>query len=312
VKRIAPPQPQLDTRDLQLVLALAGAGSTASAASALHITQSAVSRALCLAEEKLGVRLFDRTPRGLSPTAAGERLIAAAAPLLAQIVELEREVTGRKAPARLCVVCECYTAYRWLPSALANLRRKLPSFEIVLAIEHTGDPIEALRAGEVDVALLTTAAVPRASGIEERSLFSDEVVFVVSAAHPLANRRHVTASDLCEHPLLTSNTPEGESRWFVNAVFGRRRPELTYVRFPLTEAIIDAARAGMGIAVLSEWIASGYLGGEDLVAKRFAGGPLRRPWRIAYRLEAAESAARLAGTLESAAPKMYAPARSFH
>ncbi|MFT3776490.1 MAG: LysR family transcriptional regulator [Minicystis sp.] len=305
MKRIDPPKPRLDVRDLEVVLALASAGSTASAAAALHLTQSAVSRALCLAEDKIGARLFDRAPRGLSPTAAGERLIAGAAPLLAQLVELEREVTERPGPARITIVCECYTAYRWLPSALANLRRRLPSLQIDLAVEHTSDPVEALRAGTVDVALLTTAAVPRASGIEERSLFSDEIVFVVSTAHPLARRAHVTAADLTAHPLLTSNTPEGERRWFLGAVFGRRRPDLSYVKFPLTEAIIDAARAGMGVAVLSEWIASGYLGGEDLVAKRFAKGPLRRPWRIAYRSEAGEAAARLAGALESGAPKLY-------
>lgn len=50
-------------RDLQVVLALAAAGSTASAAAALHLTQSAVSRALLLVEDKLGVRLFARSER---------------------------------------------------------------------------------------------------------------------------------------------------------------------------------------------------------------------------------------------------------
>jgi DNA-binding transcriptional LysR family regulator len=47
-----------------------------------------------------------------------------------------------------------------------------------------------------------------------------------------------------------------------------QRPKLSWL--PLTEAIADAARAGLGVAVLSEWIASGYLGGGDLIAKQFA------------------------------------------
>jgi LysR family transcriptional regulator for metE and metH len=307
VKRIDAPKPRLDVRDLEVVLALAAAGSTASAASALHLTQSAVSRALGLAEDKIGARLFARTSRGLSPTAAGARLVSGAPPLLAQLVELERAVAGRDAePVRVRLVCECYTAYRWMPSALAHLRRRLPNLEVTLAIQHTRDPVAALRTGKVDIALLTTAAVPRARGLEERALFSDEVVFLVSLSHPLAKRKALTAADLEEYPLVTSDTPPAEARWFASRVFGRRRPRVSFLQFPLTEAILDAARAGMGIAVMSEWIASAYLEGGGLVVKRLASGPLRRPWRIAYRSEAAEAAARLVGALESAAPRLYA------
>jgi LysR family transcriptional regulator for metE and metH len=87
-------------------------------------------------------------------------------------------------------------------------------------------------------------------------------------------------------------------------VFGARTPTLTTLRLPLTEAIVDAARAGLGIAVLSEWIASSYLD-HTLVAKRMK-KPLRRPWRIAYRPEAADRARQLAAALAGMAPRLYA------
>src|ERR671918_456963 len=106
--------PRLDVRDLQVVLAIAATGSTVKAAAKLHVTQSAVSRGLALAEEKLDLRLFDRTRRGLAP-------------------------------------------------------------------EHTHTPVAALRAGEVDIALLTTAAVP--APLLEMPLFTDEIVFVVARKH---------------------------------------------------------------------------------------------------------------------------------
>lgn len=290
-----------------MVLALAAAGSTASAASQLHLTQSAVSRALLLAEERLGVRLFERRARGLAPTAAGQRLLDGAGPLLAQLAELEAQV-GAPAPARTRVrlVCECYTAYRWLPSALVKLRRSLPNLEVVLAVEHTDDPVTALAEGDIDIALLTTA--PVRGGVKEQALFSDEIVFLMAASHPLASRASLTPADLCRVPLITSQTPPEEARWFVSRVFGRKRPKLELVRFPLTEAIVDGARAGMGIAVLSEWMASGYLGGDDLVVRRLATGPLRRPWRIAFRAEWREAAERLRGALEGAPPRVYAGA----
>jgi LysR family transcriptional regulator for metE and metH len=315
VKRIESPspgpawqRPQLEVRDLELVLALATAGTTAAAASALHITQSAISRALAQAEKRVGARLFQRSGRGVAPTVAGERLIAGAAAVLARLSELEQAVASPAVtPTRVRLVCECYTAYRWLPSAIASLRQRLPGVEIELAVEHTGAPIEALVRDDIDVALLTTGSLPSSERgtLMERPLFSDEIVFIVSASHPLAEERALDRDDLRAYPLITSNTPPAEANWFLTSVFGRRRPKLKYLRLPLTEAIIDAARAGMGIAVLSEWMSSSYLGGGDLLVKRLASGALRRPWRIAYRREVAASAERLIAALAGSAPNLY-------
>lgn len=293
----------LDSRDLEVVLAVAAAGSTTKAAAKLHRTQSAVSRALCLTEEKLGIRLFERRSHGLVPTSAGQKLVEGAGPLLAQLVELERSIIGVPELRRVRLVCECYTAYRWLPSMLAALRRKVPALEVTIAVEHTQDPVAALRDGEIDVALLTHASVKGVRGIAEKPLFDDEILFIVSTAHPLASRRSVTPADL-ETNMLVTSAPESEGRWFVREVFGRRRPKLSFMRLPLTEAVVDAARAGLGIAVLSEWITSAYLEAGDLVAKRLSRGPLRRPWRIASRDEIAEDAAELASVLRASAPRL--------
>jgi LysR family transcriptional regulator for metE and metH len=315
VDRIAVPKPKLDVRDLQLVLAVAASGSTVSAASNLHITQSAVSRGLLQAEDKLGARLFERGARGLTPTSAGERLLAGAAPLLAQLFELEQLVSEPVRTLELRVVCECYTAYRWLPSTLAGLREELSrarnapalrggaSLDVTIAFEHSGAPVDALLNGDVDVALLTTSRIR--PPLHELPLFADEIVFVVAANHPLARQSGLSLADLTQHPLITSSqTPDPERRWFFGQVFGRKQPRLQSLRFPLTEAIVDAARAGMGIAVLSEWIAGPYLQAGDLVAKRLKKRVLRRPWRIAFRREAAAGAQRLAAALEHAAPRV--------
>lgn len=295
------PTPRLDVRDLRVVMALAKTGTTARAAEMLHLTQPAVSRALASVEGKLGVRLFDRSARGLTPTAACERMIDGAAQLLNELRDLERRVVTPLEAIRIRLVCQCYTAYHWLPSVLVGMRRALPGLDVKLAVEHTGDPVAGLEAGHVDVALLTTGEVPR-DRIRECPLFDDEIVFVVARSHPLASRKSITRADLRAHPILTSPTPHAESRWFMNRVFGRTRPALRFERFPLTEAILDVARAGMGIAILSEWIAAPHLGRGDLVAKRLATGPIRRPWRLAWRSEVGPAAARLRDALASTVP----------
>ncbi len=300
---IATPKPRLDVRDLELVLALAETGTTVRAASRIHLTQSAVSRGLLAVEDKLGVPLFTRAAKGLTPTPAGAELIAGAGAVLAQLVELEQRTRTPHATVRVRLVCQCYTAYRWLPSAIANLKRSMANLEIDLAFEHTGEPVGALQAGKIEIAFLTTGRVR--APVREAPLFADEIVFVVAADHPLAGRAALTADDLRSYPLIgSSSTPEPEIRWFSHAVFGKRMPSLERLKFPLTEATIDAARAGMGVAVLSEWIAKPYLDGT-IVAKRMR-KPLLRPWRIAFRPDFAEPARQLAVAIGGLAPRLYA------
>jgi LysR family transcriptional regulator for metE and metH len=278
-------KPVLDLDDLTLVLTLAESGSTVRASAMLHRAQSAVSRGLLAVEEKLGTRLFDRQPRGLALTAAGRRLIGGAGEVLARLSMLEEEVrTGAAAEAPLRVVCECYTAYRWLPSALASLRSELPSLDVIVALEHTPSPVKALHAKDVDVALLTTAAT-----------------------HPLASRASIGVTDLRKYPLISSTaTPEPERQWFQRQVFGRALPRLEGLRFPLTETVVDAARAGMGVAAMSEWVARSYMAAGDLVAKPFRGKRLLRPWRIAYHEGVRARAKQLAVALSGAPPSLFA------
>jgi LysR family transcriptional regulator for metE and metH len=92
-------------------------------------------------------------------------------------------------------------------------------------------------------------------------------------------------------------------RWFNSRVFGRARPRLRFQVLPLTEAILDLARAGMGLAILSEWIASPHLAKGDLVMRRLTSGPLERPWRIAWRREIGDAAHRLLSAIQATAPK---------
>ncbi|HKU36922.1 MAG TPA: LysR family transcriptional regulator, partial [Polyangiales bacterium] len=295
---------QLEVRELKLVRALAEARSTARAAALLHLTQPAISRALLALESKLDTQLFERTPRGLEPTAPGRELLAGAEHVLTALLDLETRVRMPRAePSRLRIVCECYTAYHWLPSSLRRLRETLPEFDVSLAVEHTAEPVPALEAGAIDAALLTTARVPRGP-LRECALFADEVVFVLASSHPLARKRTLSRADLRAHTLLSSKPPPGETQWFMNAAFGRAQPKLRFERLPLTEAIIEMARAGLGIAVQSEWIMAPYLTGSALVRKRLASGPLLRPWRMAYRRESEAAALRLATVLRATVPHL--------
>jgi len=299
------PPARLDGADLRLVIALAGARSTAAAAATLHLTQSAVSRALLGLEDRLGVRLFERTPRGLEPTAPGRTLLGDAPRLVGELQALEARLREPAlAPQRLRLVCECYTAYHWMPSALQGLRARLPGLDVSIALDSTADPIAALLAGEIDVALVSEAPTPRSRRLVDKPLFADEIVFLLAASHPLAAKASLGRADLQGQPLLTSRAPTRDMTWFHKPMASRGGPRLGYQVLPLTEAVIDFVRAGMGIGVLSEWVAQPHLKHGDVVARRLASGRIRRPWRLVWRREAQAAAAQLWSQLAGAAPRI--------
>jgi LysR family transcriptional regulator, regulator for metE and metH len=304
---IAIPVPsRLETRDLRLIVALATARTTAAAAKTLHLTQPAVSRALVGLEQRLDVSLFDRTPRGLEPTDAGRTLVAGAPRLLQELSVLEAQVRGKPfQPQRLRLVCECYTAYHWMPSVLQALKASLPGIDLSIALEYTGDPIGALQAGDLDVALITEAPTPRSRRIGVKTLFFDEVVFVMSASHRLASHASLTRADLQDETLYAAHIPTCDAQWFPKpALVGKRGDRaLKFQEVPLTEAIVDFARAGLGIGVLSEWVAEPHLQRREVVARRLASGPILRPWRLLWRKDVEEAALQLFETLEKSRPR---------
>jgi len=266
-------------KDLRVVLALAETRTTAGAAGILHLTQSAVSRALGAAEARVGVPLFTRTSKGLVPTEAGKVLLDGAPQMLASLTALERRVR-RPSPQtrRVRFAAECHQAYPWLTKVVLGLQRTAPHVELRLSSSLAGDAVRGLREGELDAALLTSRTPP---GATSRRLFSDEIVFLLATDHPLAGSA-LRPSDLLEHPILASTARAGD-RWFTKRVWGSRRVRPRMQRFAATEAIVEFARAGLGIGVLSSWIADGYLGPRSgLVTGRLAKGPLVRKWRLAH------------------------------
>lgn len=273
-------------------------GTTKAAGEVLHLAQPSVSRALLSLEARLGQPVFHRTAKGLVPTAAARRLAKASEDILTDLHSLESELRARPCtPPRLRLVSECHTAYHWLPGALRDLREALPEIDLSIELQCTADPIAALDAGEVDAALLTTA-MKATEALEVCPLFMDEVVFIVADDHALAAKKSLRPDDLCNYPLFTARATPAEQRWFSAEVFGRSRRTLDISWVPLTEAIVDLSRAGMGIGLLTEWVAGGYLAAGGLVARRLGRKALRRPWQLAWRRDVGEAGPALARALK--------------
>lgn len=144
--------------DLKFVLAVRRAHTLAGAGEALGVAHTTVGRRLAALEAELGVRLFDWTPDGLVPTAAGEDLAAVAEGVEGEILAAEGRVVGRdaqlKGALRVGLVDVLFTCF---DDAFLSFVERYPGIELTLAISR--DTVSLARR-EADVVLRLSDAPP--------------------------------------------------------------------------------------------------------------------------------------------------------
>jgi LysR family transcriptional regulator for metE and metH len=291
---------RLDLRHFQLVAAVAETGTLAAASRQLHLTSSALSHQLREAETRLGSALFQRRHRRLLLTGAGETLLASARRVLAEVASLEARFDGDLDQDLLRVSTGCYTVYGWLPEVLGAWQAEHPRVELRIVLEATRRPVQALLAGELDLALTTDA--PRHARLRRAHLFDDELLLLVPADHPLAARDHVPADDLAREHLLVYDAPREQLDVFTRVLWPAGLEPRRVSRVPLTEALVELVRAGIGVAPLASWVLPPRRRG--LRALRITARGVHRRWSAVTPRTRARSApaARLVELLRSIRP----------
>ncbi|MDP1914824.1 MAG: LysR family transcriptional regulator [Myxococcales bacterium] len=141
----------MDWDDLRYVLALHRQKTLSGAATALNVTRTTVGRRLKEAEDRLGVRLFDRTDEGFAPTAAGDELAEVAVRVEAEIHITEGKVLGRDAElrGRLRVTTVDFL-FEYFPEIFSSFMERYPGVELTVGVTQAQ---VSLQRREADVAL---------------------------------------------------------------------------------------------------------------------------------------------------------------
>lgn len=271
----------LDIRDLELVREIADAGSVTRAATRLHLTQSALSHRLRSAEERLGTPLFLRVGKRMVLTPGGERVLSSARRVLGELARTEDDVRAlgkaRAGVLRLCT--QCYTGYHWLPPLLHAFHDKHPSVDVQIVVDATPRPVEALLSGEIDLALLTMSVDDGRLAV--RPLFRDEMLAIVAPFHPLASRTWIDPAELATEHLLVYQA-ERHDNYVYTKVFGPAGIEPARVsQVPLTEAILELVKSGLGVAVLARWAVEPALTAGTVRGVRITKRGIIREWSVA-------------------------------
>ena len=234
-------------------MAVARRRSFRAAATELGLSSTALSQAVAELEARLGVRLFNRTTRSVSPTAAGEQFVAQIAPALAALRDAADAVNRHRAtPTGLLRLNSAVgAAQRILRPLVFEFLNRYPEMSVEIVTE--GKLIDIVREG-FDAGFRFADQVP--ADMIAVSLGRQERLIVVGSPAYLAGREVPTVpGDLAAHDCIRMRLSGGALyRW----EFEKEGKELQIDvsgRLTLDEAslIREAALAGYGLAYLSDW-----------------------------------------------------------
>ena len=173
----------IELSDLRLFRAVAETGGVTRAAHRLHRVQSNVTARVKRLESVLGVSLFVRGRRGMSPTPEGRRLLDYTERLLALAEEARADLSAHPPRGRLLIGAMESTAAVHLPRLLSTLHAKYPALDVHLVTATSGVLMAQVRAGDLNAAFV-------AGDVAEPGLVAD-VAFVeelVLVTHPSVRR----------------------------------------------------------------------------------------------------------------------------
>ncbi|MCX5504975.1 LysR family transcriptional regulator [Streptomyces sp. NBC_00053] len=247
----------MDPHLLRTFVAVVEHRSFSAAAQALGYTQSAVSQHIAALENDLGTRLVERRPVG--PTAAGERLMEHASPLLLRIDAARADVArvGRTHTAALTLACSPAALTPRVAGDLARLRTDTAGLAVDVEVLGRAAVAQAVLTGAADLGLIDGAAAPSdplpmpdTGPVTGLAVAEGPLAVLLPTDHPLAHRRTLRLFDLADaHWIDAPDTAVPLAQLRAAANTDGFRPHLTYHGTDV-HGLGTLVAAGHGLAAL--------------------------------------------------------------
>ncbi|MDQ6605084.1 MAG: LysR family transcriptional regulator [Actinomycetota bacterium] len=265
---------------LNTLLAVIQAGSVTAAADELVVTQPSVSSALAALARELDCELFERSGRGIRLTESG----AAFSPYAADVIGLLQQ--GRQAALeaaslvarKLQIIAATTAAESFVPPLMRAFSEEHPDIKLMLAVGNQQEVLERVIKHSVDVAI--AGAPPRSDDrLVAEPLMENEIACITAPDDPAVGQGPLDSAELAGRPWLLREFGSGTRRLNEQFLADRGLAPDT-VTLGSNGAIKQAARAGLGVSLLSRVaidpeLASGWLGELKLTD-----GPPSRPWFV--------------------------------
>ncbi|MFI5340894.1 MAG: selenium metabolism-associated LysR family transcriptional regulator [Candidatus Methylomirabilales bacterium] len=244
----------MDLRALEVFCKIVELRSFSRAAEAVLLTQPTVSGHIKALETELGLRLFDRAGKTVTPTRAGEILYGYARRILALREEAQQAINEHKGGLKghLALGASTIPGAYILPSVVAAFKREHPEVTISLHISGSRDIVRGVIDGTCEVGMV--GARFEEGRVHYEPFAQDELVLAVQTAHPWASRSTVRLTELAGQPFIMRERGSGTRKVMEQALIDHAvDPDSLRVVLEVTgnEAVRQALKAGAGISVIS-------------------------------------------------------------
>jgi len=223
---------RLRLRDLHILSNVVQWGSMAKAASHLAMSQPAVSEAIANLEAALGVRLLDRTPRGVEPTLYASALLKRGLVVFDELRQGIKEIEFLADPTvgEVRIGCIESLAAGFMPEVIDQFSRKYPRVLVhVDNVQLATQEFRELRERTVDLSLGRILKPVADDEIDAEVLWRDEYFVVAGSRSPWARRRKIALADLLDEPWIFY-PPNNVFAPFMAQAFGAQGLELPRAR----------------------------------------------------------------------------------
>jgi DNA-binding transcriptional LysR family regulator len=267
----------MNLRHLAVFHAVAKAGSVNAAAPLLHTSQPAVSRELHTLEDRLGMPLFDRLPRGMRLTEAGVVLLSYAERIFGLEQAAERAVRelANFESGQLAIGASNTVGTYLLPGFIADFHLRHPKVKLSLEVGNTGEIVKGIHDSRFTFGFVEGSVHDET--IEAREFHRDRITAVVAPGHALAKIKTISMRTLAEAPALLRELGSG-TREIVDQAFTRHGLRLSCgLEIGNSEALKRVALEGGGVGWISELCVVDELKAHRLVALKTHELELERP-----------------------------------
>lgn len=270
----------MELKYIEIFCAVTELKSFSRAAQALHLTQPTVSIHIKALEDEFSAKLFDRMGRTVLPTQAGEILYRYAKEIVGMKEEarLAMEKLKGSMSGKLVIGASTIPGEYILPPLLARFMNAYPDIFPTLKIGDSSDIYRSVLEGEVDVGIVGT--VINDANIVMKKFLDDELILVASSTHKASV---LTENELKETPLLMRETGSG-SRATLEKHLKKIRVAIEDLNIVAemgsTQALIQAAKSGMGMTFISRLSVTREIEQKSLKAVKLKGIAVKRNFYI--------------------------------
>ena len=240
-------------KQIRAFVCVAQAGSFTTAASQLHLTQSAVSVLISELEAEFGLRLFDRTTRLVQLTDAGRDFYPVAEKILADLHNAllsSKELVAKKR-GRVSIAATPLMASILLPKVIGEYTAMYPNISVTLQDSLAGLIQQKVRDGTADFGIGTFERAGRELIAEP--FMADTLVLACPAGHPLAGKASVTWRALAGHPFISLTRDNSVGQLIRKCLADAGVEVHSAYEVSYLSTVVGMVDAGLGVAVLPSY-----------------------------------------------------------